>query len=150
MKMRREHRVPLSAQAVSVLLEAREISAASELVFPSPAMPEQAFSAPRLMKLLHSNGLGKRATVHGFRSCFRDWCAETGKPHVLAEAALAHTVNSVEGAYFRSDLIERRRVLMTQWADYVMPPLDEAPSAERSEEQAIPSTKTVPVLPRRA
>ena len=57
--------------------------------------------------------------VHGFRSSFRDWCAETGKPRELAEAALAHTVGGVEGAYFRSDPFERRRLLMDQWAAYL-------------------------------
>ena len=65
-----------------------------------------------LTKILRDNGLADRATVHGFRSAFRDWCAETGAPRELAEAALAHTVGGVEGAYFRSDLFERRRALM--------------------------------------
>ena len=72
-----------------------------------------------LTKLLRDNGLADRATVHGFRSSFRDWCADTGKPREIAEAALAHTVGGVEGAYFRSDLFQRRRKLMEQWADYL-------------------------------
>ena len=58
-------------------------------------------------------------TAHGFRSSFRDWCAE--KAHAdrqLAEAALAHRVAGVEGAYFRSDLFERRRTLMAAWSRY--------------------------------
>ena len=55
-----------------------------------------------LTKLLRDTGLAERATVHGFRSSFRDWCAETGQPRELAEAALAHTrFPGVEGAYFR-------------------------------------------------
>ena len=58
--------------------------------------------------------------MHGFRSSFRDWCADTGKPREIAEAALAHTVGGVEGAYFRSDLFQRRRRLMDQWAQYVI------------------------------
>ena len=72
-----------------------------------------------LTKILRDQGLAERATVHGFRSAFRDWCAETGKPRAIAEAALAHTVGGVEGAYFRSDLLARRRVLMDQWAAFL-------------------------------
>ena len=58
-------------------------------------------------------------TVHGFRSSFRDWCAETGVDRALAESALGHVVGGVEGAYLRSALIERRRPLMQAWADYL-------------------------------
>ena len=56
---------------------------------------------------------------HGFRSSFRDWAAErTDTPHAVMEAALAHTVrHAVEVAYTRSDLFERRRVMMQEWAD---------------------------------
>ena len=70
-----------------------------------------------LSKLLRD--LDIAAVPHGFRSSFRDWCAETDKPRELAEAALAHTVRGVEGAYFRSDLFERRRRLMSDWARYL-------------------------------
>ena len=61
-----------------------------------------------LTKVLRDNGLAELTTVHGLRSTYRDCCAETGKPRELAEAALAHVVPGVEGAYFRSDLFERR------------------------------------------
>ena len=71
-----------------------------------------------LTKVFRDTGLAERATVHGFRSSFRDWCAETGKPRELAEAALAHVVARVEGAYFRSDLFERGH-LMEDWAQYL-------------------------------
>jgi len=57
--------------------------------------------------------------IPGSRSSFRDWCAGTGKPRELAEAAFAHTVGGVKGAYFRSDLFERRRELMDAWAMYI-------------------------------
>ena len=72
-----------------------------------------------LTKVLRDTGLADQATVHGFRSTFRDWCADTGKPREIAEAALAHVVGGVEGAYFRSDLFQRRRTLMDQWSDYL-------------------------------
>ena len=68
-------------------------------------------------QILKANRLA--GTVHGMRSAFRDWCAETGKPPEVAEAALAHTVGGVEGAYFRSDLFARRRVVMDQWAEFL-------------------------------
>lgn len=66
--------------------------------------------------------LGIEAVPHGFRSSFRDWAAErTDAPHAVMEAALAHKVaNGVEAAYFRSDLLDRRRRLMQQWADYLV------------------------------
>ena len=72
-----------------------------------------------LTKLLRGTGLADQATVHGFRSTFREWCAETGKPRELTEAALAHAVPGVEGAYFRSDPFERRRRLMADWAQFL-------------------------------
>ena len=64
---------------------------------------------------------GLRAVPHGFRSSFRDWAAEeTDHPRQVIEAALAHVVrNRVEAAYARSDLFERRRVLMDDWARYL-------------------------------
>ncbi len=115
MKAGREHRVPLSARALAVLREAQDISGTTGLVFPSlRGLPPQ--NAP-LSKLLRK--LDIKSTVHGFRSSFRDWAAETGVDRTVAEAALAHTVGGVEGAYFRSDLFERRREVMEDWARYI-------------------------------
>ena len=108
MKVATEHRVPLSDAAVTVLGQARALHDGSDIVFPSPMKPGRSLSDMALTKTLRDAGLADRATVHGFRSPFRDWCAETGKPREIAEAALAHTVGGVEGAYFRSDLFQRR------------------------------------------
>ena len=74
-----------------------------------------------LTKVLRSVGLAERATVHGFRSSFKNWTLEqTDTPWAVSEAALAHTLgNSTEQAYARSDLFERRRSLMQQWANYL-------------------------------
>lgn len=119
MKAGVEHRVPLSDAAMGVLAEARALADDSGLVFPSRWNPGKPLSDMTLMKLLRGSGLADRTTVHGFRSSFRDWAAETGKPRELAEAALAHVVGGVEGAYFRSDLIEQRRGLMQSWADFL-------------------------------
>ena len=119
MKGGREHRVPLSDAARDVLARAWLLEDGSGLVFPSPSRAGRPLSDMTLMKILRDRGLAERATVHGFRSAFRDWCAETGKPREVAEAALAHTVSGVEGAYFRSDLLARRRALMDQWAAFL-------------------------------
>ena len=119
MKAKVEHRVPLSEAALEVLREARRLDDGSDLVFPSSTRRGCPLSDVTLTMLLRKYGLADRATVHGFRSSFRDWCAETGQPRELAEAALAHVVGGVEGAYFRSDLFERRRQLMNDWAAFV-------------------------------
>ena len=119
MKAHVEHRVPLSDAALAVLEQARVLKNDSDLIFPSPRKPGRPLSDMAMTKLLRDVQLAERATVHGFRSSFRDWCAETNKPRELAEAALAHAVGGVEGAYFRSDLLARRRRLMDQWAAFV-------------------------------
>ena len=114
------HRVPLSGAALDVLEQAKALDDGSGLCFPSRWNAGSQLSDMTLTKVLRDTGLADRATVHGFRSSFRDWCAETGRPRELAEAALAHTVGGVEGAYFRSDLLERRRALMDQWAAFAV------------------------------
>ena len=119
MKTNREHRVPLSDSALAVLEQSRRLADGSGLVFPSSMRPGKQMSNMTLTKVLRDNGLADRTTTHGFRSSFRDWCADAGRPREIAEAALAHVVPGVEGAYFRSDLFERRRLLMEQWADYL-------------------------------
>ena len=117
MKAGREHRVPLSAQALAVLARAREYANGSGLVFPGPS--GRAVASTAYSDLLKENGVG--CVPHGFRSSFRDWCSDTGRPRELAEHALSHVDKDVEGAYRRSDLFERRRSLMDEWADYVTP-----------------------------
>ena len=100
MKAGAEHRVPLSDAALAVLEQALQLRDKSGLIFPSPMRAGKQLSDMTLTKILRDTGLAERATVHGFRSSFRDWCADTGKPREIAEAALAHTVGGVEGAYF--------------------------------------------------
>ena len=117
MKAKRDHRVPLSARALQILQEARAFEDGSGLVFPSPRA--RAISDNTVSKLLRE--LGIEAVPHGFRSSFRDWAAEcSDAPREVCELALAH-VNSdrVEAAYRRTDLFDRRRVLMEEWSSFV-------------------------------
>ena len=71
-----EHRVPLSKQALDVLGEASALRDESDLVFPSPLKAGSAMSDMTLTKVLRSVGLAERATVHGFRSSFKNWTLE--------------------------------------------------------------------------
>ena len=119
MKSNREHRVPLSDQALAILEKAGVLRDRSGLVFPSPRNNGKPLTNATMMVFLRRAGLADRATVHGLRSSFRDWCADSGKDRQLAEMALAHVVPGVEGSYFRSDLYARRERLMQQWADYI-------------------------------
>jgi integrase len=125
MKMNSPHRVPLAPQAVTLLRKIRAAGLHASLVFPSAT--GKAMSHNRLTELLRaleapSDVPGRAATTHGFRSTFRDWCGDTEQPRDLAERALAHTVKGVEGAYARSDLLERRVSLMATWADHACGP----------------------------
>ncbi len=121
MKAGVEHRVPLSGQALELLGKAAALRDGSGLVFPSVLKPGSPMSDMTLTKVLRSTDLAERATVHGFRSSFKNWTLEqTDTPWAVSEAALAHMLgNSTEQAYARSDLFERRRALMQLWADYL-------------------------------
>ena len=118
MKMSVEHRVPLSGPAVAVLESVRALHSPAGYVFPSQSKPDRPVSY-NLTRVLASAGLA--GTVHGFRAAFRTWASErTGAPHAVCEMALAHRVGSdVERSYARSDLFDKRRALMDQWAAYV-------------------------------
>ena len=116
-----QHRVPLSTAALNALTRAMEIRDGSDLVFPSPRRSGQPLSDMTLTKVLRDTGLAHLATVHGFRSTFRDWASEnTSASHAAMELSLAHRVGSaVEQAYARSDLLEQRRELMDAWGEFV-------------------------------
>ena len=108
---------PLSDAAVK-LLKALKEKKQSDYVFPGWRINEPLTGAACL-KLLDDMKRDE-LTSHGFRSTFRDWCAEqTNFPREIAEAALAHVLSDkTEAAYQRGDLLERRRLLMHSWADY--------------------------------
>jgi integrase len=130
-KAGREHRVPLCDRALE-LLQAQQAGAVGPLIFPAKngrALSDMAFT--EVLRRLDFD-----FTMHGFRSSFRDWCAEqTTFPREVCEAALAHAGangDDTEASYFRSDLFEKRRLLMTAWAEHCS---NETPPA-----QVIPLT----------
>ncbi|TDL88016.1 tyrosine-type recombinase/integrase [Meridianimarinicoccus aquatilis] len=133
MKMKKEHRVPLSDEAVALLRSLPRLEG-NPLVFPAARggqMSDMTLSAA--MKRMHkadveAGGAGfvdretKRPAVpHGLRSTFRDWVAErTNYPGDMAEVALAHKIsNAVEASYRRGDMIEKRRKMMRDWSDFM-------------------------------
>lgn len=116
MKAGRDHRVPLEKRTIEIL---RQTGAGKPGdLFPG-ARAGKSLSATALSDLLERIG-GGAATVHGFRSTFRDWAAEkTNFAREVAEGALAHVVaDKVEAAYRRTDLFEKRRLLMEAWSDF--------------------------------
>jgi len=135
MKAQREHRVPLSDEALKIIKRMEPFERQTDdLIFPglSHAKP---ISEASLLKIVKQ--ADPTLTVHGFRSSFRDWCAEqTSYPREVAEAALAHTVkDKTEAAYQRGDMFEKRRKLMDSWADYCL--------KEQTEADVVPINKVV-------
>lgn len=129
-KAKREHKVPLPPQAKKLLSNLPRL-AGTDLVFPNPkgkALSDMALS--QLMRGMRERGeLTIEAVPHGFRSTFRDWAAEqTNYPDEIRKAASGHAVgDAVKEAYQRTDLLEKRRNLMAEWADYL-----DMPSAKRA------------------
>jgi integrase len=125
MKANKEHRVPLSDAAVAIM-QAMAMLRQGDYAFPG-ARAGRSLSQMAMLMLLRRMGRGE-LTTHGFRSTFRDWCAEqTSFPAEVAEMALGHTVNNkVEAAYRRGDLFARRRELAEAWARYCAGEPDES------------------------
>lgn len=121
MKSGQEHRVPLSKAAVS-LLEALPRIEGTSYVFPGTRR-KRPLSNMSLLMLLRRMGRDD-LTTHGFRSTFRDWCAErTSYPAEVAEMALAHAISDkVQAAYLRGDLLKKRQRLMDDWARFCAQP----------------------------
>lgn len=119
MKAGREHRVPLSTQALAILALAKE-RAVGDVVFPGGRAGGK-LSDVAVSKALHVAAGTKAVTVHGLRSTFRDWVADaTSYQSDVAEAALAHALgDAVRVAYQRGDLFEKRRGLMKEWGAYI-------------------------------
>lgn len=118
MKAHKEHRVPLSDRCIEILKEAQKLTGDAPLIFCHPKKEKQ-FSDAIFTSLLHK-GLDLPYTMHGFRSSFRDWGSEkTVHQREMLEVSLAHLPgDQTEKAYWRGDMIERRRQLMEDWAGY--------------------------------
>ena len=121
MKAGREHRVPLLRRALKIPKAMHE-ARSGDFVFPGhkPGRPLSAMALEMVLRRMKIED----ATVHGFRSAFRDWAAEcTNFPNEVCEAALAHVIeNKSEAAYRRGDLFDKRRKLMEAWAAYCVAP----------------------------
>jgi integrase len=116
-KMKKDHRVPLSDRLLEIL---KKMPREGEFIFPGGKKNEPLSNAA-MDQLLKGMGYNSgRATVHGFRSVFKDWAAETTNyPNILSEAALGHVVaDKVEAAYRRGELFEKRGRMMRDWARY--------------------------------
>jgi len=124
MKAKKEHRVPLSKQAIHLLAELPRFAGCNYL-FPG-AKENSPLSNMSLITIMRKPGYHKGSELgdyvpHGFRSTFRDWAGEVSNyPRDVAEMALAHTIdNKVEAAYRRGDLLAKRADLMQDWAEFV-------------------------------
>jgi integrase len=119
MKMRKEHRVPLSARAIALVKAQQEVRR-GDYVFPGrrDKTPLSNMAMLQLLERMKRDDI----TVHGFRSTFRDWAGETTHyPREVCEAALAHGIkDKAEAAYARGDLFVKRAALMQDWADFVI------------------------------
>jgi integrase len=116
MKGGKLHRVPLSDRALAIIKAANRDGAYVFADDDGQEFSKMAFARVLSRKMKRDDGI----TPHGFRSSFRDWCAEqTNFPREIAEAALAHALkDKTEAAYQRGDLLEKRRKMMTAWAEY--------------------------------
>jgi len=116
MKMDRDHTVPLSDAAVSLL---KDQPKDSELVFPAPR--GGMYSDMSLLAVIKRMGWKEKTTAHGFRAVFKSWAVErTDSPDFVSEMALAHSVgDAIQKAYQRSDLLAKRRRLMREWSQFL-------------------------------
>lgn len=122
MKKKRIHRVPLTPQTIAILEQAKTLRREdTDLVFPSAT--GKMLSDMTISKLIKD--LKIAAVPHGFRSSFRDWAGEaTHHPREVIEFALAHVISDkAEAAYARSDLFEKRRLIMVDWSDFLATPI---------------------------
>ena len=115
MKAKKEHRVPLCKRSLEILEIARAMDPNSKYLFSKNGKKLSNMAMPMMLRRAKVD-----ATVHGFRSTFRDWVSEeTTHSSEVAEMALAHTIaNTVERSYRRKDLLDKRRVLLNDWQDY--------------------------------
>ena len=120
MKNNRKHRVPLSGAMMDILGQVWPLRERSDYIFPSPVKKDTKLSNMTFTKILKLNGLSEKTTVHGLRSSFRDWCKKNRVDDDAAELSLAHAIGGrMGGAYLRTDMLEERREVMEQWAEFL-------------------------------
>ncbi|OIQ88359.1 prophage CP4-57 integrase [mine drainage metagenome] len=120
MKMKTEHRVPLSSQALAILKQLRELELHHDLVLPSPFYPEKSISNGTFNSALSSLGFKGAATAHGFRALFSTEANEAGFHPDVIELQLAHVErDDVRAAYNFAQRLAERAALMTWWGDRV-------------------------------
>jgi integrase len=132
MKARRQHRVPLTPSMVALLKELPRLEGSPFVFFGAKGGMLSDMALSSVMRKMHKADLakdgpgyfdaksGSPAVPHGLRSTFRDWAAEEGYDHHMAELALAHNVDSmVVRAYRRTDALERRRKMMAAWEKFL-------------------------------
>lgn len=125
MKANSAHRVPLTSRIYEILQFKQQTQVDSNpLVFHSrKGTPYSDMTMTKFLRdqRIESDTLERIATAHGFRSSFRDWASENGYPRDVAERALAHTIkSSTEAAYHRTDLLDKRRLMMHAWQKFVL------------------------------
>ena len=122
-KTRTPLRVPLSDEALAILDQAEE-RRTSKFVF-SGRRVGKPLSGMAMLEVLRTKAPG--LTVHGFRSSFRDWAAENGVAHEIAEACLGHAAgNATEAAYLRTDILAKRAIVVQRWATFLTTPVAKA------------------------
>ena len=117
MKAKKLHSVPLSKEALKLLDEIKDLDETYLFVSPRGGQSVSESSVRKILRKTHD-----KATIHGFRSSFKDWSAEmTNYAWLVSEQALAHQLkDATEKAYMRSDLFEKRKLLMEAWSDYCL------------------------------
>ncbi|MDM8347262.1 tyrosine-type recombinase/integrase [Pseudochrobactrum sp. sp1633] len=125
MKANSAHRVPLTSRVFEILQYKQQIKIDNNpLVFHSrKGTPYSDMTMTKFLRdqRVESDTAGRIATAHGFRSSFRDWASENGYPRDVAERALAHVIkSSTEAAYHRTDLLDKRRLMMQTWQNFIM------------------------------
>ena len=141
MKMRVAFVVPLAEEVIK-LVRSIPRTEGSPYLFPGQGK-SGVMHTNAIRTLLHSMEY-EHITRHGFRSSFRDWAGEcTHYPREVCEMALAHDErDQTEGAYSRSDFLDKRRALMRDWAEFICKSMDDKTRA------TIPAKKTATALPR--
>lgn len=148
MKTGNPHRVPVTPQIATILENMALLNAGHDLVFARPATNSGTISENTLCRLFQR--FDPSITAHGFRSSFKTWSNEAGQAQKPVEFALAHEQQGLEAAYHRSDLLERRRSLMAEWAHFVtggngpvrlrdVVQTGDAASTDRCEDERTPS-----------